>query len=76
METAVLLVKPPGQFCDVLMVTLPAAAGLTFLESVWHGIAAKFAVTAAFPAPVIVQVVEDALGLASVQFATVQLEKL
>jgi hypothetical protein len=38
--------------------------------------AAKFAVTAAFPAPVIVQVVEDALGLASVQFAAVQLEKL
>jgi hypothetical protein len=33
-------------------------------------------VTAAFPAPVIVQVVEDALGLASVQLAAVQREKL
>jgi hypothetical protein len=33
-ETAVPLVKPDGQFCDVLMVTLPAAEGLTLLESV------------------------------------------
>jgi hypothetical protein len=33
-DTAVPLVNPPGQFCDVLMVTLPPAEGLALFASV------------------------------------------